>query len=318
MRSKALSSRRIALLACLGLPAALLSLPSTATETAETKRKVADDAPLRGSLLERLDDEGKRFADVDTFALTYLDTLDDDCDGNVPLKSFIEVAGVDGGNPGQMRWVLPFDGSSDGQIQQNEVVPGIVWSLDDGADRMMALDIDGDGLLTTCEIELGIPNPPSDPEEAANYSAAIKTYYSRIDTDGDGKLSRDEFWQNTMHSHLGQYWSYNAVDRLKQLDVDGNGTLDLKELEAAFVARGITVPDRLASWFEVFYEALPNDLAPPQERPEGALDSIPLDRLASRLRFAGAETNEWRLRVETPVRPLLIPLCALASPHSSQ
>lgn len=100
------------------------------------------------------------------------------------------------------------------------------------------------GTLLTLAAPLCAQSPPS-PQEMAAERAAL---FDKADTDGDGKLSPDEFrtFESSLHQKMVQHFTdangngaapppfptINPDAHFKQLDTNGDGAVSLNELEA--------------------------------------------------------------------------------------
>lgn len=290
------------------LLAALLLFLCFAALAAATRASASFHSDEDGSaapLLERLANEDQRFVDLESFADLYYDLIDDDCDEAVSMKAFMKLTRMDGSYPQQLEILAAFDPNGDGVVQRNEIASGIEASVESVSDRLTAMDSDGDGFVTEQEIVLTMPNEDG---KQAELSPEMRTFFLGMDQDGDEVLSMAEMMDFLNNMQLGSYWSYNVSQRLAALDADSDGVLHQKELAAGLKSRGVSAPEGLDEWFEPLFESAPmGGMAP--SKPEGSEMSIALDQLQMRLGSAGMESREWRLRVERPIRPLLIPAC---------
>lgn len=109
------------------------------------------------------------------------------------------------GGPGGSDFLAQFDTDGDGQLSADEF-PGPVEHFAD-------LDTDSDGFLTAQELLAGRPGPPANggfESDDGNHDGRVSQaefsgpadLFSRLDTDGDGYISRDEV-QNSRHRHGG-------------------------------------------------------------------------------------------------------------------
>ncbi len=103
------------------------------------------------------------------------------------------------------------DANHDGKVTRQEY-------LDARAEQFSRLDRNGDGVIDDTDA----PDRANQPQGGKRMAAAMR---GRIDTNGDGKITKEEFT--------------NAPTMLfDRFDADKNGELDAKELEAARAAAG--------------------------------------------------------------------------------
>ncbi|MDT8992351.1 XopAW family type III secretion system calcium-binding effector [Curvibacter sp. APW13] len=100
---------------------------------------------------------------------------------------------------------------------------------------LTAMDSDGNGSLNSDELAQGMqsvmPPPPSTMDFAQSRSGAGDNddLFSRVDTDGDGSVSKSEM--SDFVSKMGKN-SDTSEDKFSQLDTDGSGSLSQSEFEA--------------------------------------------------------------------------------------
>ena len=122
--------------------------------------------------------------------------------------------------------------------QANKVLNDLTWEKVDRQAMFKAIDADGDGVVTQDEF-MGaslaeIVGKATQQAKRAMYGKASKAgrekrkkgdFLSRLDKDGDGKLSKDELPEKMQQ-------------RFDRLDKDGDGLVTAEEMKAARGARG--------------------------------------------------------------------------------
>jgi Ca2+-binding EF-hand superfamily protein len=142
------------------------------------------------------------------------------------------------------------------------------------------LDHDGNGAIERDDFEqlaadlvkAGTDNPHAPAAEAVfdAYRRAFDRFVAHVDTDGDGVIARDEFHaamatQSNREARFDDIWGPTCDVEFDNVDVDGDGRLDLAEFASLMAGFGHT-PDSASVTFsrlatggvitrEVYYQA---------------------------------------------------------------
>jgi len=120
--------------------------------------------------------------------------------------------GMPGGGPyGPGPLLRALDSDGDGTISEREIAAA--------TDALLALDANADGVLTPEELRPAPASGPGDPPRAARGGLTSEELFNRLDTDGDGLISKVE-----APARMLQRWDTH--------DADGDGFIDPEELAA--------------------------------------------------------------------------------------
>ena len=225
-------------------------------------------------------------------------SMDVECSGRVPVLRLVEIMDPGRSRPRQMNWVMSLDADEDGFVEPGEVGVGLWENLDHQVERRMHGDVDGDGLLSSREYALFVPDPGADTNEE-RVSGYQEDLFAALDRNGDRRVSRGEIVDDFAASYMGRHWSRMALFHLRRADRDGDGAVGRDELAGAVEAAGGTAaPEALDAWFRT----LAGGTAEPADA-RLVLAELP------RALLQAASTADGRAALEAPLAPLLAPAC---------
>jgi Ca2+-binding EF-hand superfamily protein len=144
------------------------------------------------------------------------------CDGSGPgpMGRGMFGAGGPGGSPGILDNFDAIDADKSGSLSKEELTTWFEQRQEqfrlEMQERVKKADTDGNGLLTREEAKLGLPH--------------LYEHFEFVDANGDGSISLAELEQLRDRDQL----RLRIQDRVKAADKDGDGKLNLAEVQAAF------------------------------------------------------------------------------------
>lgn len=249
-----------------------------------------------------VDARGRRFDDVELFGSIFHRTLDADCDGEIPFEEFVAAVAMSPDRPRQLNWLMNFDANEDGIVVASEIAEGLRRNTRYQVDRAMGVDADGDGELTRREHALSIASRGAEPEAGSDFTQQQNYWFDRLDQNGDGKILREEVVADYSRNYTSLYWGYLVSHRLERADANGDGWLEKNELVNAVTRASPRQPERLElgadlmAWFDRF-----------SAKHETLERAVSLTGFYGQLQQNSRQNVEWKLEVEAPLRPLLVP-----------
>lgn len=150
---------------------------------------------------------------------------------------FDEVADLYGGGEiaeAQIQLVVALDADGDRKLTEEEFFHGLQgYTQARFVDRTMALDGDGDGVLSMKEYSLSYPDPDSQVDESGFTPGQVASF-KHHDMNADGKLRREEMSVVSSRFVVQSVRSTVIMARAFQFDENDDDVLDLEELTACF------------------------------------------------------------------------------------
>ena len=188
-----------------------------------------------------------------------------------------------------------FDENQDGQVARNEIAQGIRLGVERQVDITMLVDSNDDGELSRKEHALSFPDPDGErgPE---GFTPRQVQAFQFLDADKDGSITRQEVGTSHERTFLTILWAQIITHHLRRIDQDQDDLLRLEEFASSFGHDGV---DALATEQRAWFDG---HMTYRQGRPAIPLKTFPVQLLKDR-------PLEWRLALERPIRPLLVPAC---------
>ncbi len=238
-----------------------------------------------------------RFKNVDVASLAAHRSLDLDCDSRVELAEIAGAQGMSLDEPKALERLETFDPDGDGFVTPEEIASGIRAGVSEQVAITMLTDVNDNGELTLREHALGFPDPDKTPDEEG-VTARQRQAFAYLDVDGSGVVGREEVISRHEATFALIFWTRIVAHHMDRIDTNGDGRLTATELAIGLGFEDPSeLPDAQRSWLDI--------VAPPGRDGE---QTIVLSRF--RIQLLQDRPASSRLRMEGPLRALLLPGCA--------